>query len=80
MKKKNFNKRLSLNRRTIANLNSTQLKKAKGGTIYITACQPDTCDQTCDPRDTCHDSCDCHTNYPFCTYYTQCGECSVEYC
>jgi hypothetical protein len=80
MKKKNFNKKLSLNRRTIANLNSTQLKRAKGGGTYITECQPDTCDQSCDPRDTCAESCDCFTNYVWCTIHTHCDPCTIEYC
>ncbi len=41
MKRKKFNKRLSLNKKTVANLDSREMKSLNGGyeiTIYVTNC------------------------------------------
>jgi hypothetical protein len=53
MKTKDFKKRLTLNKKTIANLNNGQLAQAKGG-IQTISC--DTCD-TCETCETCYTYC-----------------------
>ncbi len=66
MKPKKFNKKLSLNKKTIANLSHGQLGNMRGGftpilctgeTCRITLCATcETCD-TCDTCDTCGNTC-----------------------
>jgi hypothetical protein len=79
MKKSNFNKKLPLNKRTIANLNVRELHKARGGATETT------CFETC--PETCDDTCECQTNDPWCTIISQCWcggdsweRCYSDYC
>jgi len=65
MKKKSFQKRLTLNKKTVANLNAGQLGQLKGGNTGDTNCR--TCDcptaqyncTTQDPNQICVNTCDC---------------------
>ena len=69
MKKKKFNKKLSLNKESIANLNSSELDNVKGGhnlTVY------NSCNPNCNTNNTICRTCECPpetfnceiTNYP----------------
>lgn len=82
--KKNFNKKLSLKKQTVANLGRGEMKVAKGGEITLltvarTCVCPTSVGIIC--QDTCHDTCDCSAaetacDTCFCTYsdcMTACG-------
>ncbi len=64
MKTKKLNKKLSLNKKTVSNLNHNELKLARGG--VLTTDWRDTCAQTCE------NTCDCETNYAFCNITDTC--------
>ncbi len=60
MKAKKFNKKLSLNKKTVANLNNGQMNDVLGGVHKTTTTAPfcqfscvDTCRITCDCTETC---------------------------
>lgn len=79
--KSNFNKKLSINKRTVANLNVREMRGAKGGVLSY---DPGT---TCDMNETCPDTCGatgcaCPTNYQGCTLSCQesCLRCHTDYC
>lgn len=86
MKTKNFKRRLTLNKKTIANLNYGQLVQVKGGAVTPTCPTCETCLTYC--------SCTCETCVPTgqdptndCTGYKTCdtivcpiSETCVEFC
>lgn len=81
--KSSFNKKLSINKRTVANLNSRELRAAKGGVLSFDPGTTCNMNETC-PY-TCGDTCDCETNYPGCTagcgsWDSVCGRCNTDYC
>ncbi|MDQ1352694.1 MAG: hypothetical protein QG657_3000 [Acidobacteriota bacterium] len=79
--KTSFNKKLSINKRTVANLNSREMRAAKGGVLSFDPGTTCNWNETC--PDTCGDSCGCETAYQWCTL--SCGEsvcdrCWTDYC
>lgn len=75
MKKKKLNLKLQLNKETIANLNSEQMLKIKGGASETcTSC--DTCYTVCSPYTACNqNTCNCATKEgPTCFPYTICAD------
>lgn len=89
--KTSFNKKLSLNKRTVANLNVRELRAVKGGALTYapgTTCNmnetcPDTCAASCcETNNTCTmtcptiDTCNCYT---FDSCDSQC-RCFTDYC
>ncbi len=57
MKTKNLDKKLSLSKKTVADLNRVEMKTAKGGTASIFTCFPTICYYSC----YCTNETDCGT-------------------